>query len=104
MEKKSHIELELVQQIASAFLDRKCEIFIEKISSGLINYTYLIRAKSSSYLKEFILQVVNTDNFKNPTDIISNYLILSDRINYSINKFNIEKTSSSIRKFNFCRL
>lgn len=61
-----------IKAIISTFIGESNPTF-SAIDNGLINHTYLVEAQNKNY----ILQQINTDIFKNPQSIIDNHLVIN---------------------------
>ena len=70
----------------------------EYFKSGHINTTVLVRFSQDGVMKEYVLQKINKNVFKNPEDVMEN---ISNVTNFIKNKLkaNGEKTSRKVLKF-----
>jgi thiamine kinase-like enzyme len=66
--------MELVKKAAGHFLSPGQEPDIQMLGNGLIHHTFL--ATDSSSKLSIVLQAINTQVFRNPDDIVHNYLLV----------------------------
>ncbi len=81
-----------LNKIALSFVSYDCAVKVQRIAKGLINNTFLVTAIPRELFSPFILQAVNTNVFKNPRNIVSNYSVLLRAFN---NKKKILNTSTT---------
>ena len=68
------MKTELVKKAAAHFLAPGQDPDIQLLGNGLIHHTYKVTDPSSQ--KSIVLQAINTHVFKNPDDIVHNYLMV----------------------------
>ena len=70
--KTQTLNMELVRQAASQFLESSLPLSIELLGQGLIHQTYKVTDGGDA----IVLQAINRSVFKNPEDIVSNYFLV----------------------------
>ena len=96
MNKESNqISYDSIKEIASAFVESEAIKDISRITSGLVNDTYLVSYIVKDITNFFVIQRINTSIFENPLNILSNYeLILEAKQNNRLFKNNYISTNS----------
>ena len=73
-----------MQDIVGSFVEKDNIDKIQLISGGNINKTYKVVLKQYSFSNRIVIQKINTEIFKNPHNLISNFELISNHIKYKI--------------------
>lgn len=71
---------------ASLFLNPDSIVSITPYGNGHINTTFLVKAKEEGEEKDYILQEINVNVFKNPDALMSNYCAVTEYLSKEIEK------------------
>ncbi len=100
----SSIDEDSVIYIALSFLPTDYQLNIKRIESGLINQTFIISPIVSNHFTPFILQLVCSDVFQKPIDLVFNYQLIEQSLQAKVSLGgNINKSDIIVPKllFNF---
>ena len=76
--------MDSLQDIVGSFVEKDNIDKIQLISGGNINKTYKVVLKQYSFSNRIVIQQINTEIFKNPHNLISNFELISNHIKYKI--------------------